>query len=249
MTLTRLRRRAGGAAVLATCILQGGGCSGTVDYTPADPVPAIQALLIAGQGQHAFWVEWTTPADQPYADTTRPVAASDVRLEIERPDGSTAAVIPDAAVPGRFTAALSIIPGEAYRLAGSVAGHVISASTTVPSPLILYEPAGDPIQPEAAGCTLLCDLPYRVSPHRGAGYGFFLASRDPLRGFEGATITRDTVGVIRLVARSSPSQLMILALDPAAAGFLGGTGAAGNITGAAGLFGSATAVYRTVVWP
>lgn len=210
----------------------------------------IQSLLIAGDSLQTAWVEWRVPADSAFGPDVRPVAPALVQLSLILPGGSAVRFTPAAGVPGRFDAAVVVTAGGPYLLQGTVAGHTLSAATTVPQSLGIRIPAQDTVRIALGSCFGFCELPYHWVAG-GAGEYFYIQSRTQTGQFVQAGSTRDTVGVIRVSqSRSGPdtATLTVFALEAQAAAFLVPTNPKSSIEGVFGLFGAASRATRWIVW-
>jgi len=221
-------------------------CDATIGTGPAGAIPVVQTLLVAGDSLQTAWVEWRTPADSAFTPDVRPVSPSVVDLWLILPTGDSAGFAPVAGVPGRFDATAVAVAGDAYLLRGTVAGHAVSAATTVPDQIDIRTPAADTIA-ISGGCGFLCPLSYRWF---AGGTAAYLYEESQV----GSPIvlllqsTRDTVGVIQLLPAQDTTKLAVFALDAHAASFLLPTTPKSSITGVFGLFGAASRAERWIVW-
>jgi len=232
------------ARIVLPCLaLALGACADLLDPPPDERVPVIQALLVAGQDTQSLWVEWSTPADSVYRPPVRAIDPAQVDLRLQAPDGTATPFLPSPGTPGRFVAQVRVQSELGYGLVGVVADSTVGARTTVPARLRILSPATDTV--------LLRDgesVPFVWGQVGAASYAMRVSA-----GYR-ADYRTDTSRVIGPCPRAT-CVWTVLALDTAAAAFLivneystAPLPRRGNVRGALGFFGSATADSRVVVW-
>ena len=211
---------------------------------PAPP-PVVEAVLVAGATTVTARVgstdRWTDP------ESGQPAPLHPVRLWLESA-GQAARFdsTPDSA--GYYRARLPIVAGARYELHGSVAGLELRGATTVPGPLVLFEPGGDTIplplgriarfrirwSAPGASSLVTTDGYFVAGPAGGAGP----ATRDSIADF-----------VIAPPDRAADVSIEWWAENADLDGYLS-AGAAGrsNLEGAFGVLGGASRVRRVLRW-
>jgi hypothetical protein len=239
-------RPAAAIGLLVTCLC---GCDAAIEPPPGDPVPVIQALLIAGDSQQIAWVEWRVPADSAFGREVRPVDPAVVQVSLILPNGGSVPFSPSLGVPGRFEAAAMVSPGASYRLTGTIAGTALTAETRVPDSLTIRAPAQDTV--DGASCVerfVYCELPYDWSALGASTYMYLQSTSDTSRlVYIGST--RDSTGALPLLRDTGTERLTVLALEDNAAAFLTVMTPKSSVHGVFGMFGGATRAQRWIVWP
>lgn len=229
---------------IALALLDLGGCNADIQ-APTVQAPVIQSLLVARDSLQSVWVEYRIPADSGFGPGVRPVPQALVQLSLILPDGSSVSFTPAPVNPGRFDAAVTVVHGGRYRLAGTVTGIPVSAETTVPDSLDIRIPLADTVS--IAGSCGFCSLPYRWFAGGAEAY-FYVHLETDTSGFRGGSSTTDTAGVLRLLQSQGTTRLTVFALDAHAASFLLPTTPKNSVTGVFGLFGSASRGERWILW-
>ncbi len=220
------------------------GCAGSTD-APAMPTPIVSMVLIAGEKRHVAAITWDSPASNPFPPEPVPVEVSDVELVILDETGARYAVEADGE-PGRYSAGLSVGPGQRYWLEGSIAGVRISAETRVPSGFAMIEPADDTIRVDRN--VGFWGMPYHFAVDGASAFVLQVVSPDGISPNGSITDPSDTLRLRFLGNTGSPPfHLRVLALDQAAAGWLVSRAPQSNVEGAFGGFGSAAVVLRPLI--
>lgn len=216
--------------------------------------PVVQCLLVVGDSVQTAWVEWRVPGDSSFSTLVRPVPPALVQLTLSSPSLGSVAFTAAPGVAGRFEVPAVVEHGRLYRLQGTVAGHALSAATTVPQPLDIQTPQEDTVRIALGSCFAFCEVPFRWVA-AGAEQYLYVQSRAGTGG-GGAQVTQsgatsDTAGVIVVLqTRSGPdtARLTVFALEEHAASFLLPTTPKSSIAGVFGLFGAASRAERWLVW-
>jgi hypothetical protein len=212
---------------------------------PAAPV--VQTLLVADDTTQAAWVEWRVPPESAFGTGVRPVAAALVQLSLRIP-GDSVTFVPAIGVPGRFDAPVTVVHGASYQLFGAVAAAAVAATTTVPGPLDVREPAADTVRLASGSCFGVCQVPYRWG---AAGASAYLYVQTRLSEIVNSGSTADTAGVMSL-SQTRPGAdttlLTIYALDANAAAYILPTTPRSSIAGVFGMFGSAAVARLVIIW-
>lgn len=215
------------SALFATACGDGLGPS----RSPAQPVIVI--LLTAGQQTHPVTATWSIPAESSAAllGSQRPIGSTDLVLSVRGPDGSETLPEPVSTTPGLYSLRMSVVPGEEYRLSGSVAGRPIAASCRVPLEAVFIEPAGGVFR-------LKVNQPGPTFRIRSAGTALVLFSN----GANFLQAPSDTVGVF--LPFGFPAEGLygadVETWERAAAGYFFREDWVTNLTGAVGVFGART---------
>ncbi|MFN0178799.1 MAG: hypothetical protein ACKVZ0_08330 [Gemmatimonadales bacterium] len=216
------------------------GCATVVDPPPTEPrVPLVEALLVAGTTEPTLRLRWAGQIGQ----VPEPVAPAEAILTLTADPGSSAPVSPVDPSAGLYRAAVPIVAGRAYRLAGTIGGRAISARTTVPANLTVLAPTG-PI----ASSVPAERFAFRWRSVGASAYSVDHAVFVSTRGRQ----TRDTIGEFILAPDGAalPSELTIYALNADAERYLFfAASAQGNVTGGIGVLGAAITVRRPLQWP
>lgn len=218
------------------------GCGNVVDLPPiADPIPLIEAVLVAGE-RPTIRVTLLDPGTGQAA----PLAPDAVRLDLAGP-GTGASALTPTGDPTVFEAAVAIVAGGHYRLAGTVAGLPITAVTNLPDRFTLAEPAADTVTATSESGDPVAAIPYRFAA-RGAAS--FLA--DSLIFDTGEHVTRFATGRLLVLARAPGGEagptVRLLALNRDADRYLVAVAPSTNIVGGFGVFGGALACRVVIAW-
>ncbi|MEK7667282.1 MAG: hypothetical protein AAB409_01390 [Gemmatimonadota bacterium] len=108
------------------------------------PTPVVSLILVEGESLQVASVTFASPADSTFPPEPVPVPTELVSLRIED-DSGNAWPLTFTGVPGKFSAAMSPRRGQRYRLSGTVMERTIAAETRVPAVFTLLEPAGDTV--------------------------------------------------------------------------------------------------------
>lgn len=224
-----------------------GACSEPLHPRTGTTEVVLQALLVLGAPRQTVWVEWSTPADSEYTAAPRPVAVDAVNLQLEFPTGERTSFTPHPTLPGRFDVEVPVQAGATYRLAGVVAGHVVTAEATVPMPLEINEPAADTVTIPLSSCTPVCRIPYRWSAQHAQVYAHQFQWFDQPARLVGGT-HRETSGVLEVIPRPGTAELTVVAYEANAGSFLVATAPRSSVQGAFGMFGAASTATRVIIW-
>ncbi len=225
-------------------------CSHIVDAPRPDTRTAlVEAVLVAGTDVTRFRLQWLNPAG---SGTINPIQPEEAALELIHPDGTRADWDLDPDSAGVYLAFLPITAPATYRLAGTLGGRPVSASTRVPGPLMLEPPLGDTLflkgsQREPGGAvTGRVVIAWRAS---GATV-LVVDSAEVLFSTRFTHGSEADLGVRQVAAgqRVGPS-IRFLALNREADRYrFNLTGPETNLSGAFGIFGAASETRRIVVW-
>ena len=224
-------------------------CGARIDG-PSERAATIEIVLIGGDSVETGYIRWQVPADSPIDNRTRIVDSTLVQLSLVLPGGGTVPFTPIrefGRFQGRYKAAAVAAYGATYQLHGTVDGHVVLATTTVPDSFHVFEPAQDTVRMSYGLCAYACPVPYHW---RAAGAERFQYVAAKNGGFMGWGWTRDTVGTMGVVSSARPDtlDLLLFAIEAQTAAFLLSELPDGNITGVFGVFGAASRAQRVLVF-
>lgn len=222
---------------------------------PSTPAPVVQVILVAGDSLQIASVEWMARADSPIYFNRRPIYSTLVQLSLVLPGGGSVAFTPVHEPPGggfvgRYGAATPVAYRATYRLQGTVAGHVVSGTTTTPDSLRIMAPAQDTVRISYAACSYNCSLPFHWVAAGAVQYQYLSAKAGAFIGYGGG-YNADTVGNAYVQPShlgADTTELVVHALEEQAAAFLHSGSPKGNLTGVFGLFGAASVGRRVVIW-
>ena len=175
-----------------------------------------------------------------------PVAPSDVSLLLTGPDSIPRSLTPVSGSPGYFEVAMTVLPGMTYRLDGTVLSRPIHAVTAVPQDFTIQLPLGDTVIVRPTSSSFFDTVSYRFT---GTGVALYeLRVPGELIGARPFPIVSDS-GVLqffRSVPVETVAEMLVVAFNQDAAGWLQGVRPVQNITGAIGAFGAGIALRRTL---
>lgn len=209
---------------------------------PGDRTPVIEGLLLADSTTSLFRIVWELNPGQGL--DPEPVPDDQVQLELAGATGPAARLVPVADSPAFHRAALPILRGGRYRLAGRLAGRNVTAVTTIPVRFDVAEPT-DPLvlRPDAIGRPA-----FRWSASGAAAFYARGARLSPAIEIN----TRDTVGYLAIEPPppgTTATALTLYAITREAEAYLFDLVAPRtNVEGAFGFLGGGIAVGRTVRW-
>ncbi len=224
-------------------------CAHVVDApVPTTRTPLIEAVLVAGSDLSRFRLRWLDPADE----NEPPILPEEMGLELVHPDGRQATWEFDPDSAGQYLARLPIAPRGTYRLAGTLDGKPIAATTQVPGPVGIETPLGDTL--------FITGTPVQA--------GGALAGRITVKWrADGATVLAlDSAAVLFAVGFTHGPEADLGVRQPTAGQRVGPTirfiamnrdadryhfnltGPETNLAGGFGVFGAAAETRRIVVW-
>ena len=229
------------------------GCDAAIGGGPSTAAPVLQVLLVAGDSVQRAMVEWRFPADSDVGFNIRPVDSALVQLSLVLPGSASVPFAAQREQPGggffgRYEAPARVAYGAIYQLEGTIVGHVVSATTTVPDSLSIVEPAQDTIRIAAGSCFGLCSLPYHWVADGADEYQYIQTKAGSIF-WSGST--PDTSGVISISQRragADTAMLVVFALETHAAAFLVPETPKSSVTGVFGFFGAASRGQRVLLW-
>jgi len=243
--------RAAALAGVASVVVGASACWDTPTAL-ARSTPVISLTLVEGESYQLAFVSLGTDADSTIPDASVPIPAAQVQLRIEDDSGHVWP-LQASVIPGRFVAALSPHRGEYYRLSGSVVGRVVTARTRVPASFSLAAPPGDTLTAlDTAPCTrtpaeTTACIRVRVELDGAVEVGYIVSGSVgpyPERG-----LLREVGGEVWFFRSDFVRDVVFLAYNADAAGWLWRSTARGNVAGAFGGFGAAIALRRKVYIP
>lgn len=229
---------------LGLCLLS--ACGFDRPQAPSDALPVVRAVLVAGADSQFFRLDWAVSADSPWVTTPRPIPTGDVALNVQR-GGASAPLVPRPGDPTTYVITLPIAADSTYALDGTIAGLVLSATTTLPSLLTVQAPAGDTfaIDTSTACAIASCDVPYALTQEGAAAV--LIEARDAAGALVQVIRLSADSGVFQLRWVSTIRTLDLLAVDPNASAFATESPRA-SIDGGFGVFGGALRVRKVVRW-
>lgn len=234
----RWRQWSGGLAVSAAA-----ACGTVVELPPpGDRIPVVEGLLLADSTTSLFRIVWEVNAEQGL--DAEPVPSDQVHLELAGRTGPAARLVPVADSPAFHRAALPIVRGGTYRLAGRLAGRSVTAVATIPLRFDVMEPT-EPL-------VLRADAIGRPAFRWGASGAAAFYARGARLSPAIQLNTRDTAGYLAIEPPppgTTTTALTLYAITREAEAYLFDLVAPrSNIEGAFGFLGGGIAVGRTIRW-
>lgn len=237
---------------LGTCLILI-SCGEVTGLPRSSAVPVVQILLVAGEPSQVASVQYSSPADSLVPRVSRPVRADSVALELIAPDGTHTPFSPVAGLATRFEAQQTVLPGAAYRLAGTVAGVQFSSTVTVPGPLDIRLPLEDTLRLPSTSVTASLEFSW----HASGAVSYVVRHLDDTGLALFTQAIADTTGTLLLFPRfdsqAHTTHLAVWAYEQSAMTFFLNLGGEDPVRGEGGAvigFGAATPASpeKTIIW-